>query len=258
MQTVCPYCGSNKVRKSSAHAGDGLGRLLLATSMRCHSCKQRFWVRSTAKPVIIGILVIVGIGLAALESFWQSSHFSLNQPSRNEALFEQAKSGDVAAELEIGMRYAQGDGFIKNPKEAANWLNKAARHGSAEAQYELGQALLNGSGVVQDYNTAFMWIEKAADSGYPPAQYSLGDLYRFGTGVETDKAKAYLWYNLAAAQGIEEAIKARDSVAATLKSAELLAMQALARKMSRQPLKPETADNSNANSASGANASPSK
>jgi TPR repeat protein len=169
------------------------------------------------------------------------------QPSRpvtadvspQDALYQRAKRGDAQAELEMGLRYAQGDGLIKNPKEAAQWFAKAARQGSGEAQYQLGLALLDGQGVVQDFRAAFAWIEKPARKGYAPAQYTLGELYRFGTGTEMDKAKAYLWFNLAAAQGVEDAAKARDSVGRQLKADQLKAMQEEANRLSTTA--PETA-----------------
>lgn len=202
--------------------------------MRCHKCRQRFWVRSYAKPAVLGVLLLGGLGLLIGEMAEQGRRPAAADASSQDALYARAKAGDAQAELEIGMRYSQGDGFIKNPKEAAGWLSKAARHDSVEAQYQLGQALLEGRGVVQDFHAAFAWTEKAAQRGYAPAQYSLGELYRFGTGVTMDKAKAYLWYNLAAAQGVEEAAKARDSVAWQVKPDQLKAMQDEARRLSQQ------------------------
>lgn len=236
MQPICPHCGSDRVRKSSPHSSDGLGKLLFAVSMRCQKCKQRFWVRSYAKPAMLALLLLGGLGLALYRTIDQTGHPAYADLSPPDALYLRAKQGDVQAELEMGLRYAQGDGFIKNPKEAATWLYKAARHGSVEAQYQLGEALLEGQGVVQDFHAAFAWIEKAAQKGYAPAQYALGDLYRFGTGVGMDKARAYLWFNLAAAQGVENAAKARDNVAWNLKPEQLKAMQDEAHRLSQQPL----------------------
>ena len=200
--------------------------------MRCHKCKRRFWLKSRAKPIALALLVLIGVGMTVWQMGGQPSRPVMAEVSPQDALYQRAKRGDAQAELEMGMRYAQGDGFIKNPKEAAQWFAKAARQGSGEAQYQLGLALLDGQGVVQDFRAAFSWIEKPARKGYAPAQYTLGELYRFGTGTDTDKAKAYLWFNLAAAQGVEDAAKARDSVGRQLKPDELKAMQDEARRMS--------------------------
>jgi TPR repeat protein len=234
MELVCPHCGSDKVRGSSPHASDGLGKLLFAKSMRCQKCRHRFWVRSYAKPAVLAFLIVGGLGMLVGQMPGRPGGSATDGLSPQDAVYQRAKAGDAQAELEMGLRYAEGDGFIKNPKEAAIWLTRAAKHGSVEAQYRLGLALLEGRGVVQDFQAAFAWIDKAANRGYAPAQYSLGDLYRFGTGVEMDKAKAYLWFNLAAAQGVEDAAKARDSVAYQLKPDQLKAMQDEARQLSQQ------------------------
>jgi hypothetical protein len=138
---------------------------------------------------------------------------------------DRAERGDAEAQLQLGMRYAEGDGVIQNDKEAARWFALAAKQGLAEAQYQYGLALLHGKGVVQDYRSAFGWIEKPAKRGYARAQYSLGELYRYGTGTAVDKARAYLWFNLAAAQGVEAAAKARDSLVWQLKPEQIAAMQ---------------------------------
>ncbi|MGA7949445.1 MAG: tetratricopeptide repeat protein, partial [Thiobacillaceae bacterium] len=211
-------------------------RLLLYRSMRCHACKRRFWLKSRIKPTMLALLVLIGLGMTVRQMSGQSSGPVMADASSQDALYQRAKRGDARAELEMGRRYAQGDGVIKNPKEAAQWFAKAARQGSAEAQYQLGLALLAGEGVVQDFNAAFGWIEKPAKKGYAPAQNTLGELYRFGTGTETDKAKAYLWFNLAAAQGVEDAAKARDSVGQQLKADQLKAMQSEARRLSGMTL----------------------
>ncbi len=75
-----------------------------------------------------------------------------------------AAQGDAHSQLQLGIRYAEGDGVIQNDKEAAKWFALAAKQGLAEAQYHYGLALLRGRGVVQDYRAAFNWIEKPAQA----------------------------------------------------------------------------------------------
>ncbi len=151
---------------------------------------------------------------------------------------KRASQGEAEAQLQLGLRYAEGDGVIKNNKEAAKWFELAAKQDLAEAQYRYGLALMQGRGVVQDYQAAFSWIEKPAQRGYAKAQYSLGELYRYGTGAPADKARAYLWYNLAAAQGVEAAAKARDQLVLQLKPEQIAAMQAEARRISHRGTEP--------------------
>lgn len=231
LSRVCPQCGSDRIRSGSLHAHDGIRHLLLDTPLRCRDCRHRFWVFTLLKPVLLLATVAVLVGITA----W----FALDQHDATVPLQEpvalpqaRAEKGDAEAQLQLGMRYAEGDGVIQNDKEAARWFALAAQQGLPEAQYQYGLALLKGRGVVQNYRAAFNWIEKPAKRGYAKAQYSLGELYRYGTGTTLDKAHAYLWFNLAAAQGIDAAAKARDSLVWQLKPEQISAMQEEARRMS--------------------------
>ena len=233
MPKNCPQCGRTAPRKSTLHASDGVVRVLFYYAYRCRACHFRFWERSLFKPVwLIGIL-----GLAIFAGWWipKEEHAIVEAPSAitYKQIATRATQGDADAELQMGQRYADGNGVIKNDKEAAHWFEKAARHGQAEAQYRYGLALLEGRGVVQDYKAAFSWIEQPAKLGHSNAQYSLGELYRYGTGTVMDKAQAYLWFNLAASQGVEKAAKARDSLVWQLKPEQISAMQEAARSLSK-------------------------
>jgi hypothetical protein len=231
MSLVCPQCGSDKIRSGTLHAHNGVRRILLQTPLRCRSCNHRFWVFNPIKPLLLLTSVAVLIGFTA----WLASdrHAAQSTAALPDHLpHTRAEQGDPEAQLQMGMRYAEGDGVIQNETEAARWLAMAAKQGLAEAEYQYGLALLRGRGVVQDYKAAFSWIEKPALRGYARAQYSLGELYRYGTGTAMDKARAYLWFNLAAAQGVDAAAKARDSLVWQLKPEQIAAMQEEARKMS--------------------------
>jgi TPR repeat protein/DNA-directed RNA polymerase subunit RPC12/RpoP len=240
MPLACPQCGSDKIRSGSLHTHDSLRHLLLYRPLRCRQCRHRLWVFSPLKPLLL--LTAVGTLVGATVWLALGQHASLSAATATESAslpHLRAEQGDAEAQLQLGMRYAEGDGVIQNDKEAARWFALAARQGLAEAQYQYGLALLNGKGVVQDYRSAFLWIEKPAQRGYARAQYTLGELYRFGTGTAIDKARAYLWFNLAAAQGVEAAAKARDSLARQLKPEQIAAMQEEAQRISH-PAPPAT------------------
>lgn len=230
MSLVCPKCGSDQIRGTSLHAYDGMRRMLLHTPLRCRECRHRFWVFNPLKPLLLIATVGALIGVTAWltldpQGSGPAATVSGNLPHAR------AAQGDAEAQLQLGLRYAEGDGVVRNDKEAAKWLALAASQGLSEAQYHYGLALLKGRGVVQDYRAAFSWIEKPAQRGYAKAQYSLGELYRYGTGTAVDKARAYLWFNLAAAQGVEAAVKARDNLVWQLDPEQIAAMQAEARRM---------------------------
>jgi TPR repeat protein len=205
--------------------------MLLHTALRCRECRHRFWVFNPLKP----LLLLAGAGALVAVTAWLALDRDAAMPAAqvtDSLPHTRADQGDAEAQLQLGIRYAEGDGVIQNDKEAARWFALAAKQGLAEAQYHYGLALLQGRGVVQDYKAAFSWIEKPAQRGYAKAQYSLGELYRYGTGTEVDKARAYLWFNLAASQGVEAAAKARDSLVWQLKPEQIAAMQEEARRMS--------------------------
>ncbi len=231
MPLTCPQCGSDRIRSGSLHAHDSLRHRLLYRPLRCRECHQRLWVLSPLKPLLL--LTVVGATVGA--TAWLALGSPARQPDQPSASppHLRAEQGDAEAQLQMGMRYAEGDGVIQNDKEAARWFALAARQGLAEAQYQYGLALLHGKGVVQDYQSAFRWIEQPAQRGYARAQFTLGELYRYGTGTAIDKARAYLWFNLAAAQGVEAAAKARDSLVWQLKPEQITAMQEEARRISR-------------------------
>ena len=226
MSRNCPQCGDGAVRTSKLHASDGLLRVLFYTARRCRACRFRFWQINSTKPV----LLLGVVGFALFLGWWIPSDdiatvITANSGTNYNQITQRAERGDHEAELQMGLRYADGSGVIKNDKEAARWLEKAARGGKSEAQYRYGLALLEGRGVVQDYKAAFFWIVQPAKRGHSDAQLTLGELHRYGTGTPVDKAQAYLWFNLAAAQGVEKAAKARDSLVWQLKPEQITAMQ---------------------------------
>ena len=231
MSPICPQCGSDKIRSGTLHGHDGVRHLLLHTPLRCRKCRHRFWVSNPFKPLLL--LAAVGVLVGATAWFALDQYATLPGAQAPASLpHARAAQGDAEAQLQLGMRYAEGDGVVQNDKEAVRWFALAAKQGLAEAEYQYGLALLRGRGVVQDYKAAFNWIEKPALRGYASAQYSLGELYRYGTGTAIDKSRAYLWFNLAAAQGVEVAAKARDSLVWQLKPEQIAAMQEEARQMS--------------------------
>lgn len=231
MATVCPHCGSDQIRSASPHAHDSAQHKLFSKAFRCRACRHRFWVLNPLKPLLL--LVTVG-GLVALTA-WLAMEDGANTPKLNVAQklpHAEAAQGDAEAQLQLGIRYAEGDGVIRSNEHAAKWFALAAAQGLPDAEYRYGLALLQGHGVVQDYRAAFNWIEKPALRGYAKAQFSLGELYRYGTGTAINKARAYLWFNLAAAQGLEAAAKARDTLVWQLKPEQIAEMQEEARRIS--------------------------
>jgi len=146
-----------------------------------------------------------------------------------------AEAGQVNAQFDLGLLYAQGLGVRRDLTEAERWYRRAAEQGNAEAEFALGQmysrgwgvprdeadalrwiqmangpdtdgpptdwAVLDGYGVPQDQQQAAYWYELAAKKGHAEAQYNLARLYATGQGVPKDEEKAARWVRAAASQG---------------------------------------------------------
>ncbi|HEX4767169.1 MAG TPA: hypothetical protein VH414_12940 [Lichenihabitans sp.] len=179
-----------------------------------------------------------------------------------EGLKSLADAGDAAAEYEVGLRLAEGRSVARDPKAAADWLQKAAAQGLAPAQYRLGSAYEKGIGVARDpamamtlygraaeagniramhnlavmaaegavgkpdYAKAATWFGKAAELGVRDSQFNLAILYARGLGIEQNLGKSYLWFAVAAAQGDQDAAKKRDDVGVRLDAKALDAAKA--------------------------------
>jgi len=140
-------------------------------------------------------------------------------------LLPRAERGDVAAQSELGWKYAKGDGVPQSYAEAVKWFRKAADQGNVAAQINLGVSYAKGDGVPQDYAEAAKWYRKAADQGNGTAQSTLGVMYVQGQGVQQDYVQAYVWFHLAAStlSGLERdaALKERDLAATRLTPEQL-------------------------------------
>ncbi len=139
-----------------------------------------------------------------------------------------ASGGHPAAQNELGMIYANGEGLItkryhpliikRYHLQAQYWFKKAAKQGNINAQHNLGYMYTEGytsdAGWVirRDYRIkrnlrkAFYWYEKAASGGHPLAQYKLGLLYYYGMEGKKlllleDFSLAFYWFKKAAKQG---------------------------------------------------------
>jgi len=75
--------------------------------------------------------------------------------------------------------------------DATKQWHLLANQGDVSAQYNLGVMYANGYGVKKDHAKAVEWYSKAAQQGHAVAQYSLGVWYFYGLGVEQNYAQAF-------------------------------------------------------------------
>ena len=77
-----------------------------------------------------------------------------------------AEAGDAESQVELGRRYDEGAGVVKDHAEAAKWYRKAAEQNDADAQYNLAICYERGDGVAEDWVEAYKWLLLAARQGH--------------------------------------------------------------------------------------------
>lgn len=126
------------------------------------------------------VLLLVGLALFVLPSLEGPSGSSDDAVSRAlplDKLTRAAEGTDLRAQLELGNRYATGQGVAKDSIRALTWYRKAAAGGLAEADLQVGKAYLLGLGVPPDPAQAKDWLLKAAQADVPGAAAQLGLCY---------------------------------------------------------------------------------
>jgi len=76
-----------------------------------------------------------------------------------------AESGDINAQIDLGVCYVKGDGVPLDAKKAAYWWQKAADGGNDVAQYYLGLLYLDGVGVEKNLETTKRLWQQAIEGG---------------------------------------------------------------------------------------------
>jgi TonB family protein len=126
-----------------------------------------------------------------------------------------AVGGDAASQLNLGLRYARGQGVPQDYAEAARLIREAAEKELPAAQFILGMMYARGQGLTRDYSEAAVWWRKAADAGNLEAQYDLALSYAEGRGVPRDDAEAVKWFRRAT-EGYRKAASAGNGAAQTV------------------------------------------
>jgi TPR repeat protein len=101
-----------------------------------------------------------------------TSAFKLLQKKTNHTspTIQAAEDGIADAQSDLGDRYYDGEGGMKDFSEAAKWYRKSADQGNEFAQYSLGFMKYRGQGVVKNEDEALIWLHKSADQGNESAK----------------------------------------------------------------------------------------
>lgn len=100
--------------------------------------------------------------------------------------------GDPNAQFNLGRLYLEGQGLVRDARQAARWLNLAAEKGHSSAQALLGQLLVTGDGVPMQRARGLMWLDLALQSADAQSQDWVKSLHEqaFGDASETDRRTA--------------------------------------------------------------------
>ncbi|MGP6086807.1 SEL1-like repeat protein [Antarctobacter jejuensis] len=112
-----------------------------------------------------------------------------------------AEQGDLAAQMDLARRYAEGDGVVQNFARAAAWYGRAAEAGNRDAANRLGRFHHAGLGVARDIPRAIALLERAAEDGQPEYLYDLALVLESEATGDADLTRAAELYRQAAGAG---------------------------------------------------------
>ena len=112
-------------------------------------------------------------------------------PDRAREMFTYAASyfGDPDAQYHLGRMYLQGFGGVKDPKQAARWLQLAANKGQYQAQAMLGTMLFKGEAVTRQAARGLMWLTLARDAATSQETW-IADLHARAFKQASDEERA--------------------------------------------------------------------
>jgi len=117
-----------------------------------------------------------------------------------------AEKGNRYGELCLGICHQEGIGTEKNQAEAFQWFQRSAEKGNLTAMNLTGLAYEFGDGVEQDLAEAIRYYQRASAESYPPALVNLAVCYEHGRGVERNLEKSFALMKQACDEGDERAL----------------------------------------------------
>jgi hypothetical protein len=170
--------------------------------------------------IVFSIGVLCTSNLSGQDTL-KSLAFKNNRPTRNTvsfyqpdlsyklweqfALIQEANSGNVEAQHELGLRYLTGHDVPADTLKGAYWIKKAAEQKFPPAEFNYGILLINGWGVEWDPYKAFQYFYLAASQDMAAAEYVIGLIYTDDLIIKRNMAEAYKWVKKAANDNLPQA-----------------------------------------------------
>ena len=124
------------------------------------------------------------------ETAYSSSHTG-NHTRAKELYLELANEGNSAAMNNYACE-------LDNPKDSAEWFQKAADKGDDFGLWNIAKYYKNGTGVDKDIDKAIECFTLSANKGNKGAIMDLARMYRYGDGVDICGMTSVEWYKKAA------------------------------------------------------------
>jgi|688.fasta_scaffold131706_3 S1-C subfamily serine protease len=128
-------------------------------------------------------------------------------------------------------QYRLGGLIYGKPQRAFELFLKSAEAGYEPAMAELGLRYLNGTGVLKNIASSTEWFIKAAEKGNRESQMRVSKAYFDGFGVQENPLEGLAWLYFAEFSGSAEAAVSIKNLSKTLNNSTLLAAQNRAKQL---------------------------
>jgi TPR repeat protein len=160
-------------------------------------------------------------GLAAAQ--FNLAILLLREEKKEEAinfLKRASQQNHAAATFQLAGEYLKNTGNIKDQKKAFELMRKLAETGDIKAQMQVGLMYIFANGTEINYEEGYFWLNESALGDFKPAQRNLSSLLMKGIGKDPNLPLSYAWFTIASENGPEES-EQNSQVKKILKSSEL-------------------------------------
>ena len=151
--------------------------------------------------MVIKLLVLFAISINAFAQNTESIALLENRCER----------GDFMTCNNLGVRYIEGNGVVRNYRKAIEKFNMACEGGESSGCFNIGQRYQEGEGFAKDYRKALEYYEKSCKLGSIDGCLNVGIYYYNGMSVMVDKDRAIKIFQNVCGRGLKEGCDAYDT-----------------------------------------------
>jgi hypothetical protein len=128
------------------------------------------------------------------------------------AFQEACSGGEPASCSRVGRMYIVGDGVIRDPKKAFDFVRKGCDLGDMVGCEDVAWMYQYSQGVTQNYALAFSLFKQACDGKEAHGCFSMARFYQWGQSVPVDLERARQLYDQACKGGVDEGCKSLEAL----------------------------------------------